>query len=147
MKRKPTQHELTDPKAAYHYAYDVIKGRWEQGEPIIANDPYWAYSYAIDVIEGRFEIAESIIAKNPQYACAYCVRVLRRRWKQAEPIIMTDQYYAYMYAKNVLNFGSQYVHFYIKCIENNVLTIHDLPQELHDNEDIQVAYFKAKVLK
>jgi hypothetical protein len=118
--RKPTQQELTDPEWAYFYAEDVIKGRFVQGEPIIATDPYWAYYYAHDIVEDRFELGE--------------------------PVIATSTYWAYMYVRVMLKYDSKYIDFYNLCFQNGTLSIHDLPQHLQDNEDIQVAYFKIKVL-
>lgn len=38
---------------AYWYAENVIKGRWEEGEPIIMKNLKWAFFYAENVIEGR----------------------------------------------------------------------------------------------
>lgn len=48
------RHIVTDPEWAYHYAYNVIKDRWSEGEAVIATDPQWAYHYARYVIKDRW---------------------------------------------------------------------------------------------
>jgi hypothetical protein len=118
--RPPTQKELTDPQSAYCYALYVIKERFELGEPAIATSPQWAYAYAYDVIKEHFELGE--------------------------PLIATAPYWAYWYALNVLNFNKNHLDFYEQCFRNKTLYIEQLPQYLQDNEDIQIAYFKAKIL-
>jgi hypothetical protein len=124
--RKPTQKELTDPHYAYWYARDVIKGRFKLGETTIAKSPFYAYHYAHDIIKGR--------------------------WEQVEPTIATDEYGAYWYACNVLEFSLENenelipIDFYAQCFRSKTLDIHQLPQKLQNNPDIQVAYFKVKVL-
>ena len=55
---------------AYNYACDVIKGRWEEGESIIATDNEYAYWYARDVIESRWKEGELIIMFS-DYASDY----------------------------------------------------------------------------
>jgi hypothetical protein len=121
MMREPTKKELTDPQSAYYYAKHIIKGRWEQGEAIIATDPDWAYWYAYYVIKGR--------------------------WEQGEPIIATDPHWAKFYVVFIEKFGLQCIKFCEQCFQNSTLNINELSQELQNNIDIQVAYFKAKVLK
>ncbi|HUW49376.1 MAG TPA: hypothetical protein VMW36_11590, partial [Patescibacteria group bacterium] len=49
---------------AYLYARYIIKGRWEEAEPVIASDPYQAYWYAKRIIKGKFKEAEKTIATN-----------------------------------------------------------------------------------
>jgi hypothetical protein len=137
----------TSPEYAYLYACDVIKGRWEQAEPIIATDPYYALWYANDVIKGRFELAEPVIAANDCWACRYASYIIQGRWEQAESTIMTNNESIRIYVLTALKSKLIYMDFYIKCIENNMLDIHDLPKRLRNHSDIQVAYFKAKVLK
>ena len=56
---------------AYHYARDVIKGRWPEAEVTIAKSPKHAYLYARDVIKGRWPEAEAVIAADPSYAKSY----------------------------------------------------------------------------
>ena len=73
------------------YAIEVIEGRWEEAEPMIASDPYSAYLYARFIIEGRWVEAESIIAKDPFWACYYARDVIKGRWKEAESVILADQ--------------------------------------------------------
>ena len=39
-----------DPEVAYHYAKDVIQGRWIEAEEVIKTDPFSACDYAEEVI-------------------------------------------------------------------------------------------------
>ena len=59
------------PKYAYRYARDVIEGRFEEAEPVIARDAYYAYYYARDVIKDRFHEAEPVIAQDAEYKDDY----------------------------------------------------------------------------
>ena len=45
---------MSDPQYSYRYACDVIKGKWVEGEAIIATDPRYAYWYVRNVIKGRW---------------------------------------------------------------------------------------------
>ena len=63
--RPPAEMELTQPYWAYLYAKDVIKGRWPEGEPVIAREPVLACGYALCVIQGRFPKGEPAIARDP----------------------------------------------------------------------------------
>ena len=60
-----------DTKYAYQYAFDVIRGRFPEGEAAIAKDPDWAYKYARGVIGGRWPEGEAAIAKDPYWAVKY----------------------------------------------------------------------------
>ena len=87
--RPATRVELKDPKRAYLYAEDVIKGRWPEGEPVMAKDPEYAYYYARDVIKGRWPEAEAAIATDPGFACCYA-RDTKDRFPEGEKAIATD---------------------------------------------------------
>jgi hypothetical protein len=114
-------YSFTYPQWGCLYARNVIKGRWEQAEPIIATDPYWAYSYALNVLKGRFEFGEPIIAKNR--TCAL------------------------QYVRHVLKAKTMAIDFYKQCFENNTLHIHDLSKTMQKNEELQIFYFAKKLLK
>jgi hypothetical protein len=43
-----------DPRLAYEYALNIIKGRWKEAEEVIKKDPVWAYYYAYHIIKGRW---------------------------------------------------------------------------------------------
>ena len=62
---------LKNPKWAYWYAYEVIKGRWEEAEPFIIKDPQYAYRYSRNIIKGRFKEAEPFFMKDPHEAYMY----------------------------------------------------------------------------
>jgi hypothetical protein len=83
--KRPT--ERMTPHRAYAYAKHVIKGRWPDGEAILAKDPYWAYCYAADVIKGRWPEAETTIVKHPIAAMNYALDVIKGRWLEAEEAI------------------------------------------------------------
>ena len=109
--RPPTERELTDPYDAYIYAKNVLKGRWPEGEPVIATDPGLAYEYADHVIKGRFPEGEPAIAKWPAWAYQYAKYILKDRWPEAEAVIAKSNFasaglshvrYAYEYAKDVI---------------------------------------------
>ena len=109
--RPPTERELMDPYDAYRYASQVLKGRWPEGEPVIATDPGLAYQYATDVIGGRFPEAEATIAKWAAWAYQYAKDVIGGRWPEAEAVIAKSRFasrggkpvsYPYEYAKDVI---------------------------------------------
>ena len=96
------QSILSNPKLAYYYARDVIKGRWLEAEPTIMKDPQSACNYAYDVIKDRWPQAEPIIMQHPQRAYEYARYVIGDRWPQAEPYIIQDPASAYDYAREVI---------------------------------------------
>jgi hypothetical protein len=68
----------TTPEEAYHYARYVLKGRFAEGEPAIAQDARWSYRYARYVLKGRFAEGESAIAQDAVYSKAYSQDILGR---------------------------------------------------------------------
>jgi len=52
-------------ECAYSYAYQIIKGRFLEGEATIATSAQWSYWYAVDIIKGRFPEGENVIATDP----------------------------------------------------------------------------------
>ena len=101
-----TKAAMKDPESAYRYARDVIRGRWPEGEKVIASDPKSAYRYAMYVIGGRWPEAEKVIASasDPYYAYLYAMYVIRGRWPEAEKVIASasDPESAYEYARDVI---------------------------------------------
>jgi lambda repressor-like predicted transcriptional regulator len=91
-----------NPELIYPYARHVIKGRWLEGEEIIAKSPTYAYEYAKHVIKGRWPEGEEIIAKSPYYAYHYARHVIKGRWPEGEKAIAKDGEYAYEYARNII---------------------------------------------
>ena len=94
--------KLTNPKTAYEYAENVIKGRWTEGEAVIASNPKYAYYYAKNVIKGRWHEGEAVIASDPKYAYFYAINVIVGRWHEGEAVIASDPKYAYLYVMNVI---------------------------------------------
>ena len=96
---------VTDPQAAYHYAKDVINGRFPEGEAAIAKNTRWSYYYARDVIKGRWPRGEAAIANDPQdayFAYQYAKDVLKGRFPGGEEALAKDTYYAPLYATNIV---------------------------------------------
>jgi hypothetical protein len=62
--RPPTPHELVDPHLALCYAYYTIKGRWPEGEAVIAQDSWSSCRYAYSILRERFPAGEEAIAKS-----------------------------------------------------------------------------------
>lgn len=98
----PPQGKYLTPEAAYHYALNVIKGRWPEGEPVIAKDLRWATSYAEFVIKGRWPEIEPRFLQDPRRAALYARDVLKKRWPKVEPLIAQDLRSAVIYAIYVL---------------------------------------------
>ena len=91
-----------DPRWAYNYARDIIKGRWLEAEEIIKKDPKWATYYAENIIKGRWIEAEEYIKKDPDWACSYAYIIKGSRWIEAEEIIKKDPEWANFYALKVI---------------------------------------------
>ena len=54
---------------SYHYALNMVKGRWEPGEEAISKDRDLIFKYATDVIGGRLpEWMEEILLGAAQTA-------------------------------------------------------------------------------
>ena len=75
-----------DAEYSWRYA-EVIRSRFELGEPEIAKDSEASYYYAVRVIKGRFELGEPAIAKNPEYSLMYAEGIIKGRFELGEPAI------------------------------------------------------------
>ena len=60
-----------DAESAYHFATDIVKGRFKHAESLIMKFPKWAFMYAKDIIKGRWIAAEPYIAKDEIYFDKY----------------------------------------------------------------------------
>ena len=87
-----------NPRWAFTYASEVVKGRWPEGEQAIIKYPQWACNYARDVIEGRWPEAEQAISKEPLPAYLYAKGVIKGRWPEGEQAIIKDQEWVLQYA-------------------------------------------------
>lgn len=56
------EYTFKSPNNAYHYALNVLEGRFEFGESAISTSDEYSYWYALGVIKGRFELGEPTIA-------------------------------------------------------------------------------------
>jgi len=87
---------------AYNYALCVLKDRFPEGETIIAKDVRLAYHYAMNVIKGRFPEGEAVIAQSAEWACKYARDVIKGRFPEAEITLTKDKYWAYRYVLNTV---------------------------------------------
>ena len=77
----------------YEYNFEELKKRehlWKQSAK-------YAYLYSYYEIKGRWVEGESIIATNAAYACRYASDVIKGRFPEGESAILDDQYYSYRY--------------------------------------------------
>jgi len=91
-KEEMKREALNSPEKAYNYAFKV-KGRFPEGEPIIAKSPKYAYYYARDVIKERFPKGEPAIAKDFYFACLYAKFVIKGRFLEGEAVIINSNYF------------------------------------------------------
>ena len=89
-------------KAACRYARLVMKARWSEIEPAIQRSPTMSYEYARDVLKTRWPEVESSIQRSPQIAYLYARDVVKGRWLEAELDILKMPNIAYLYAKDVI---------------------------------------------
>jgi len=75
------------PLKALSYARNIIKGRFLEGEKVIAKDIQAAYIYARYIMNGRFPEGEKVIAKDPKYALAYARYIMNGRFPEGEKAI------------------------------------------------------------
>ena len=102
---KSVENFIKSPNApfwTYWYAENVLKGRFELGESIIARDAQNSLYYAENVLKGRFALGEPAIATDAVYSYDYANYVLKGRFEAGEEEIATSDSYSYLYAKNVL---------------------------------------------
>ena len=87
---------------AYNYAFDIVKGRWREGEGYIMKDPCLAYRYACHIIKDRWPEAEPYIKRDPEYAYYYACDTIKDRWPEAESYIAWNSYWYERYVKYVV---------------------------------------------
>jgi hypothetical protein len=88
---------------AYHYALEDIKGRWPEGEAIIATSHKWAYEYAKNIIKDRFPEGEAVIAASPTWSVVYANEVIKGRFPEGESRIANSPNWSVAYASNVMS--------------------------------------------
>ena len=81
------------PRDAYGHAKDIIKGRWERGENLIAKSAEYSYLYALNVIKGRFKKGEKVISNYPLYSYLYAIDVIKERFPEGEKSVSKDTYF------------------------------------------------------
>jgi hypothetical protein len=95
-----------DPEQSFLYATKVLKGRFPEGEPAIANSEH-AYEYALKVIDGRFPEAEPYFISHLDgwgmgtKALNYFVHVAKVRNPKVEECILKSHHnHVVDYSKN-----------------------------------------------
>lgn len=90
-----------DAEYSYYYAEDVLKGRFELGEPAIAQDYFFSMTYARDVICGDFPLGEKAISQD--FASSYhYANALGKRFELGEKKIAESGQTSLAYATKVI---------------------------------------------
>lgn len=104
-----------NPRAAYNYAFRVVRGRFPEGEAAIGRVADLAYDYAWTILSndpewvkikghehGRWPEAEDTIKTDPHSAFYYADYIIKGRWEEAEPYILKQVNISVEYAIDVL---------------------------------------------
>ena len=92
-----------NPRVAYLYARDIIKGRWPEAEDRIAKNPSASFNYAKDVIKGRWPEGEEIFGADVLFGVKYAMEVVKDRVPLIEKYILREpNRHIVSYAKNVI---------------------------------------------
>jgi len=89
------------PEEAYNKARKP-GGKTPELETTISQDTYYSYRYAIEVIKDRWELGEPAISKDAYYSYCYAKYIIKGRWELGEPAISQDAYSSYWYAIEVI---------------------------------------------
>jgi hypothetical protein len=92
----------TDAESSFNYAVANPAGRFQLGEPAIAESPKYSYMYAKHVLKGPFNMGEPAIVTDPELSFEYAKNVLKGRFKRGESIIATNGNLSFEYAKFIL---------------------------------------------
>lgn len=94
---------------AYWHAFNIVKGRFEEGEHIIFSDDIYAYLYVDQLlppekwsVDEEWPSAEHIIAKDADMAYRYARFVLKSQWVKGEDAILSCARSSCLYAKHIL---------------------------------------------
>lgn len=71
------------PRECYHNAKKLGKGRYLQGEYVIARNAEYSYKYARDVLKGRFKDGEWAISQSGKFSYLYAM-LLKKRFRRGE---------------------------------------------------------------
>ena len=96
------RYVVNNSECAYAYARHVLKGRFVEGESIIARSAAQSYAYARYVLEGRFIEGERAILTDINCTYMYARNVLGGRFIEGEQLIATSASQSYLYAKEVI---------------------------------------------
>ena len=89
------------PELAWNRWYFINNEELKKREYLWKQSARYACYYAIDVIKGRFPEGESIIAENAQFSYYYARCIIKGRFPEGESIIATDAWYSNLYNKYI----------------------------------------------
>jgi hypothetical protein len=109
-KLKEVTLKTNSPSLCYDYAKNVIKGRWPEAEPIIAQDPEYVPMYAKNMMNGkRWSEGEIGMLKSDHFdrnfhLCKYAQYIIKGRWPEAERLLLNGKklYRAGEYAADII---------------------------------------------
>ena len=87
------------PQEAFYKCYGKIN---KDLEPYLIKDPRWAFYYARDIIKGRWKEAEQYIIEDSGWSYWYARDIIKGRWIEAEQHIINDSASVYLYARDVI---------------------------------------------
>jgi lambda repressor-like predicted transcriptional regulator len=94
--------QTNSPTLAFNYANSVIRGRWPEGEDLIATDSINSYNYSASVLKGRFLKGEDAIATNPRIIYNYVQYFVKGPFPKGEDAIATDAQSSFYYARDII---------------------------------------------
>lgn len=98
----PASMRVKDPELGYHYANKVLKKRFKEAEPVIAQSDRYGFLYAKNVIGAPWPEAEAAIATDAKTAYCYANEVLKGPFPAGEAAIATRPESAYWYWYKIL---------------------------------------------
>lgn len=85
------------------FAKNILKGRFIDGEPIIAREAWVSYHYAREVVNGRFEAGEKAIATSAIASYNYATEVIRKPFELGHEAMKKDPVIWCWYSGNILH--------------------------------------------
>ncbi len=81
----------SESQEAYYYALKNLKGRYYEGESIIAIDSYYSLIYAKNIIQGRFPLGEAAIALVACHSYHYARYITGEEFPLGEESMYNDR--------------------------------------------------------
>ena len=97
---------VKNPHLTYLYASEIIKGKIkDEWEDIIAQNEVYSFHYAKNILKGKFEKGEEVISKSTEYSFHYAQNILKSRFEEGEESIIKDNYYLKNYVEFLKQIG------------------------------------------